>query len=198
MQKPPLDLNWKELRNMFEKEGLRRATCVSAILVIIGAVVTRYWFGERHAEIQVPDPVLASLSQLPPEACAPILTDLQERWPADLNVRQILMLQAAPGEAPMVVATTEDSSDEEGATHWHSPWPAVNKRLLAGRLDQRTSVRGNHGGVSYRHSLIPVDETGSRLLLVNQGHPVRSWSISRWLVVFVATLLLIGALTYRR
>ncbi len=80
---------------MFENEGLRRATCVIAILVIVGAVVTRYWLGERHAEIQVPDPVLASRSQLPPEACAPILTDLQERWPAGLNVRQILMLQAA-------------------------------------------------------------------------------------------------------
>lgn len=120
------------------------------------------------------------------------LTKLDRRLSHEYDARQTLLLQAVPDEAPIVVAAPGDSSDEEPATHWPSPWEAVNSALKTGGLEDATTVTGSHGGFQYHHHLIPLGEDRSRVLLVNRAVPGPRWTPTRWLIVAAGCLLLVA------
>jgi hypothetical protein len=85
---------------------------------------------------------------------------------------QVMVLQAAPNGPPVITWNVDfDSDDEvEEPTHWPAPWPAV-VRAMAEPIKKPTTVPGKYHGGDYRHRLIPLDETGQRLLLVNSSAP---------------------------
>jgi hypothetical protein len=116
----------------------------------------------------------------------------EKRLPVGASPRQVVIVQAIPDQAPLVVGTTIDTSDEEEATHWPSPWPAVNEALKAGRLDEPVVVSGNYQSFRYRHHLFPFDETGSRCLLVNETAPPGGFG---WLPATLVGAALVLALT---
>jgi hypothetical protein len=183
---------------MFENKVVRYIVGVVCIVMLVGVIVTWWLPASAGSDVQIPAESLAQLKETPPDDSSPILTDLLDRLSAEHNVRQVLMLQAVPDQPPIVIATTEDSSDEEEATHWPSPWTAVNEALKSGRLESKTSVTGRHAGFDHRHTLVPMDATGSRILLINQMSAAPVWSFRRLLVTGVAVALLAVLFVSRR
>lgn len=165
---------------------------IGALVLIAGALVHGWRTAGPGEQIEIPVELVARLGALPPEKCSPVLTDIYDRLAESSTVRQVLLLQAIPAAAPVVVATAEDSSGDEEATHWPSPWAAVNTALASGRLPAQIMVPGRQGGFDYCHWLVPVDETNSRVLLINQAAPAPGWNLPRILMlcsgVFVAGL----------
>ncbi|QDU28409.1 hypothetical protein ETAA8_35090 [Anatilimnocola aggregata] len=101
---------------------------------------------------------------------------------------QILLLQGAPGAPPVVAANVIDEDDGEGPTHWPAPWPAVQEAMKQPVLSP-TLVAGTYAGAKFKHRLIPLEPTGTRVLLINSAAAPASWFSLRN-VLFVATGLL--------
>lgn len=167
------------------------AGLIVAASLILGTVVT-WWLPTGAAnQISVPPEFITQLAAVAPEESSPLLTDVYDLLASDGDVQQVLLLQAVPNEVPIVVATVEDSSDEEDATHWPSPWPAVNSALESGSIPEQTSVKGRHAGFDYVHMMIPVDETHSRILLINQAASAPRFGFQRVMLLLAGTFLLV-------
>lgn len=176
---------------MFNHPAGRIVGGILSVALILGTIIS-WWFPTRTtSEISIHPDFIKKLATVPPEDSSPLLTDIYDALAANFGVQQVLLLQAVPNEAPIVVATMEDSSDEEDATHWPSPWPTVNSALESGSLPKQTTVKGRHAGFDYVHTLVPIDETRSRILLINQAASAPVWGIQRVLLLFAGILLLI-------
>jgi hypothetical protein len=166
-----------------------------AVSLMAGPLLT-WWQPTASAEamLALPDSVV-QLAAVKPERSSRLLTSIYDELAKTEDVQQVLLLQAVPGDVPIVIANTEDSSDDEEPTHWPSPWPAVNAALASGRLTEQVTVRGHSAGFDYWHTLVPVDETQSRILLVNRAVPATSWSLHRGVVLLAGLSLLIALLS---
>jgi hypothetical protein len=134
----------------------------------------------------------AELAALHEDAYSAWLTDFYDTLDVRESAKQTLILQAIPGEAPQVIAAIEDSDGDEEATHFRSPWPAMNEALVEGRLSQPISVSGRYNQFHYSHHLVPFDATQRRILLVNEMFPSRGFTQIHFLAVFLSVLLSIG------
>ncbi|MBX3451391.1 MAG: hypothetical protein KF777_17620 [Planctomycetaceae bacterium] len=168
-----------------------------AAALILGTIFT-WWVPANSASSIVISPgLIAKLGSVEPEEASPLLTDIYDELADAEGVQQVLLLQAVPNEAPIVVATVEDSSDEEDATHWPSPWQAVNVALKAGSISDRMVATGRHAGFDYVHTLIPVDETHSRILLINHAASAPTWGLQRGLLLLAGVTLLLYLMVSR-
>jgi hypothetical protein len=168
-----------------------------AAALIVGTIFT-WWIPANSASSIVISPgLITKLGSVEPEEASPLLTDIYDELTDVDKVQQVLLLQAVPNEAPIVVATVEDSSDEEDATHWPSPWQAVNLALESGSIPDRTVATGRHAGFDYVHTLIPVDETHSRILLINHAASAPAWGLQRGLLLLAGVTLLLYLLVSR-
>lgn len=176
---------------MLESTATRWGAGAIAIILIAGPIMTWWLPSAAATNIEVPPHRLSPLAFTPAEECSPLLTEIYNELGRAHRVRQVLLLQAVPDGPPHVVAAIQDSSDEEDPTHWPSPWPAVNLALSGGRLDAPLSVRGRHAGFDYVHHLVPVDDSRTRVLLVNQAAPAPAWNLPRLLLLTSGTMLLV-------
>lgn len=182
---------------MFEQPVVRWIGYAAAAALILGTIVTWWLPAGSMDTLTVPAKLLAKLAATEPEQSSPLLTDIYDALAKSGDVHQVLLLQAVPNDVPIVVATIEDSSDEEEATHWPSPWSAVNTALETGSLLEQLTVQGRHAGFDYAHTLVPVDETRSRVLLINQAAPAPSWSLQRALLLLAGVFILIVLMATR-
>ncbi len=181
---------------MGEPPAVRWGVGGVAALLMIAAVVSG-WQSRPGDALTVPPALLSRLGATPSDESSEILTEIQDHLARRHPVRQVLLLQAVSDEPAQVVAAPQDSSDEEPATHWPSPWKAVNLALSLGRIEEPTTVHGHHAGFDYRHDMLPVDESRSRILLINQAMPAPGWLNQRGLFVAIA-LMLWAALWFTR
>ena len=159
--------------------------------VLMAAASAAWWFPRRAAQpVELPAAALEKFADIEPEECSPLLTALFDELARNAGVEQVVLLQAIPHDIPQVIAAAEDSSGEEEPTHWSSPWPVVNSLLESGQLQERTTATGRYAGFDYRHTLIPVDATHSRILLINQASPAPTWNLQRTLLSLAAVFLL--------
>jgi hypothetical protein len=122
---------------------------------------------------------------------AVLLTKISDAIVKQDSSAQVLLLQAAPGTPPVVVANVVDEDSGEGATHWPAPWPAVQQAMTQPVLTP-TLLAGEYAGAKYRHRLIPLDAAGTRVLLVNSAAPPKSWWSVRNLLLAATCLLALG------
>jgi len=176
---------------MLESTPLRWCLGIASGGILAWAVITWLWPSNPGESLQVAAPRLQELQKATPEQAGPLLTQIQTELSPEHEVRQVLLLQAIPDKPPLVVASMHDSSHDEPPTHWSSPWPAVNQELEAGKLEEQAAVTGRHGGFDYLHHLIPADETGSRVLLINQSAEAPGWSFQRLSLVAAGGLMLL-------
>lgn len=182
---------------MFEQPVVRWIGYAAAATLILGTIVTWWLPASSTNTLTVPPELMATLAATEPEQSSPLLTDIYDTLAKNGDVHQVLLLQAVPNDVPIVVATIEDSSDEEEATHWSSPWSAVNNALETGSLPEQITTKGRHAGFDYSHTLVPVDETRSRVLLINQTAPAPSWGLQRVLLFLAGVFMLIVLMATR-
>lgn len=176
---------------MLDHPLTRRIGYIAAVTLMLGTVIQWWLPATADDVITIPAESIARLAELEPEECSPVLTKIYDELTLQYNVHQLLLLQAVPQDIPLVVSTVEDSSDSEDPTHWPSPWIAVNELLEPGHLPETATVRGRHAGFDYVHTLVPVDETHSRIILINQAAPAPEWDLQRILMLTAGLGLLI-------
>lgn len=138
--------------------------------------VTEWWLGRSPSTtLRISPEIRTELADLPDTAYSDWLTQFYGRLSRENSSLQTLILQGAPGEVPMVIATVRDANGDEDATHWPIPWPAVADVLRKGKIGGPLTVASTQHGMNYVHHLVPFDSTGSRCLLVNEFHAGRSW-----------------------
>jgi len=121
-----------------------------------------------------------------PQAAA--LTALQVRLSKQDPSAQVLILQGAPGSPPVVARNVVDEDGSEAATHWLAPWPAVI-RAMSQPVVSSSLVSGTYAGSRFQHRLIPLEPSGTRLLLINSAEMPRSaWSMRNLLLLGTALL----------
>ncbi|GIX04085.1 MAG: hypothetical protein KatS3mg113_1091 [Planctomycetaceae bacterium] len=108
-------------------------------------------------------------------ALADILGRLERRLRQQQPVQQVLILQAIPDDYPRVLVLPPDTSGEPQEAGWPSPWEAVNQRLSSGKLEQPCELTAEYHGWRYLHTLIPIDESHTRVLLIHRVPPERAW-----------------------
>jgi|GEM_PF-1203042 len=165
---------------------------VLAVAIIVIASSPLWWPMATLPALNVPSELLTKLAKVPTDSASEVLTEIADQLPRPARVSQVLLLQAVPDEAALVIATAQDSSDEEGATHWPAPWEAVNSALRSGKLLAPVAVQARHSGFDYQHHLIPVDAGQTQVLLVNQSAPAPAFRWKHGLLSLAGLLLLLG------
>ncbi|GAB4135574.1 MAG: hypothetical protein Kow0040_20830 [Thermogutta sp.] len=116
-----------------------------------------------------------------------LLTELADRLPRD-GV-QVLLMQGVPDGQAVVLAGENDSSGDETATHWPSPWPELN-RVLGKPPGEPTIVRDAYAGRRYVHHVYPADPARNHFLVVTElAAGDRPSGLLRWIVLGVSLLL---------
>lgn len=111
-----------------------------------------------------PEEILA-IAEAPEGRRGELLAILAERLPR-ANV-QVSLMQGVP-ESPAVILTGEvDSSGDETATHWPSPWPELN-RVLGSALREATTVRDAYAGRRFTHHIYPVNPAENHFLVITE------------------------------
>jgi len=177
------------LAKMFESRE-NRVVGWAIVLLLVAAWGLSLWLTKPGYKVIEPSPDrLRKLATLPKEEYAEWLTDFVASVKDDAHSWQALIVQAVPGEAPIVLATAQGSSDEEGAVNWNCPWPAVVE-VLDEPILQPIITEGSYANVNYQHLLIPLDETGLRCVLVNQMLPSTAIAFSFRTPLIVGAILL--------
>ncbi|WP_425615707.1 hypothetical protein NA78x_005637 [Anatilimnocola sp. NA78] len=124
-----------------------------------------------------------------------LLKKIKRRLLKEDPASQVVVVQGAPTAPPVVTWNVDfDSDDEvEEATHWPAPWPAVVK-AMSQPISSPKTVHGKYHGGDYHHRLVPLDDSGLRVLLVNSTAPRPSWWSLRNLLAVSTVVLTIAML----
>lgn len=173
-------------------EWQRRAGWGLVAVISLISVLSRWWPGSGSELIQLTPEQQQSLTAIQDDQYSDWLTEFDEQLRTTAMSKQVLILQAVPQEAPLVVGAISDADGDEENTHWRTPWPGVTEALKSGTLEAPVLVRSQHQGFDYQHHLIPFDETRSRCLLINEIAAAPGWSGLRALGLVLSSLLAVG------
>ncbi len=116
-----------------------------------------------------------------------LLSELADRLPRDSV--QVSLVQGVPNGPAMVLATENDSSGDETATHWPSPWPELN-RFLSRMPHEAITIVDAYAGRHYVHHVYPANLAENQYLVITdlaaRGKP-KGWY--RWIVLGVSLVL---------
>lgn len=155
---------------------MRNLSWVIATVVLLISLVL-LWPRDKAAPVHEPlvREVSKQLATAPEKLWPEILAELENRL--GFPSVQVFLAQGVPNQRAIVLAVPHDSSEDEQASHWESPWPALN-RVLADGPEHSCRIADRWQSLPYLHHVFPVDQESRRYLIVTSldaRNPTMRW-----------------------